>query len=152
VTIQDQIMKLLKQLSRDLSMSMILVTHDLGVIAQMCDRVAVMYAGIIVEMCDVVSLFSGPRHPYTYGLMRSLPDASKPREELEAIPGSPPNLSDLPPGCPFAPRCRYAEPPCQEARPDLVEIAPGHLTRCRRRDLVATFEGLGKTGAVEAAL
>ena len=90
VTIQDQIMKLLNQLKQELGMSIILVTHDLGVIAQMCDRVAVMYAGQIVEMTDTVTLFSRPRHPYTYGLMGSLPNEETAGTTLEAIKGSPP--------------------------------------------------------------
>ena len=103
VTIQDQIMKLLNQLKQELGMSIILVTHDLGVIAQMCDRVAVMYAGQIVEMTDTVTLFSRPRHPYTYGLMGSLPNEETAGTTLEAIKGSPPNLAHLPEGCPFSP-------------------------------------------------
>jgi len=105
VTIQDQIMKLINELKQEMDMSVILVTHDLGVIAQMCDRVAVMYAGLIMEMCDVVTLFAHPRHPYTYGLMRSLPDPAVKGGKLTAIAGSPPNLAHLPEGCPFATRC-----------------------------------------------
>lgn len=101
-------MKLLNQLKQELGMSIILVTHDLGVIAQMCDRVAVMYAGQIVEMTDTVTLFSRPRHPYTYGLMGSLPNEETAGTTLEAIKGSPPNLAHLPEGCPFSPRCKYA--------------------------------------------
>ena len=93
-------MKLLNQLKQELGMSIILVTHDLGVIAQMCDRVAVMYAGQIVEMTDTVTLFSRPRHPYTYGLMGSLPNEETAGTTLEAIKGSPPNLAHLPEGCP----------------------------------------------------
>ena len=96
VTIQDQIMKLINNLKDQLGMSMLLVTHDLGIIAQMCDRVAVMYAGHIVEMTDTVTLFSKPRHPYTYALMGSLPDASRSGGPLETITGSPPNPADLP--------------------------------------------------------
>ena len=113
VTIQDQIMKLLNQLKQELGMSIILVTHDLGVIAQMCDRVAVMYAGQIVEMTDTVTLFSRPRHPYTYGLMGSLPSEDTAGSALEAIGGSPPNLAHLPEGCPFAPRCKYSTDICR---------------------------------------
>jgi len=142
VTIQDQIMKLLAELKRELRMSIILVTHDLGVIAQMCDRVAVMYAGMIMEMTDVVSLFSKPRHPYTHALMGSLPNPKKVGYELVAISGAPPNLADLGPGCPFMPRCRYAIGLCESARPELVEIGGGHSTRCHRLDVVADFEGI----------
>ena len=129
VTIQDQIMNLLDQLKRELGMSIILVTHDLGVIAQMCDRVAVMYAGQVVEMTDTVTLFSRPRHPYTYGLMGSLPSEDSAGATLEAIQGSPPNLAHLPEGCPFAPRCRFACEVCHKERPNLLEVAPGHLAR-----------------------
>ncbi|HWQ09314.1 MAG TPA: ABC transporter ATP-binding protein, partial [Holophaga sp.] len=128
VTIQDQVLCLLEKLKQDLSMSIILVTHDLGVIARLCDRVAVMYAGIVVEMADTVTLFSKPRHPYTYALMGALPDQRKVGLELEAISGAPPNLADPPPGCPFAPRCRFAERACQEARPVMAELEPGHFT------------------------
>ena len=142
VTIQDQIMKLLNQLKQELGMSIILVTHDLGVIAQMCDRVAVMYAGQIVEMTDTVTLFSRPRHPYTYGLMGSLPNEETAGTTLEAIKGSPPNLAHLPEGCPFSPRCKYACDLCRRERPALTEVEPGHLARCHRLDVTASFQGL----------
>lgn len=117
-------MKLLNQLKQELGMSIILVTHDLGVIAQMCDRVAVMYAGQIVEMTDTVTLFSRPRHPYTYGLMGSLPNEETAGTTLEAIKGSPPNLAHLPEGCPFSPRCKYACDLCRRERPALTEVEP----------------------------
>mgnify|MGYP000258973056 FL=1 len=142
VTIQDQIMKLLNQLKQELGMSIILVTHDLGVIAQMCDRVAVMYAGQIVEMTDTVTLFSRPRHPYTYGLMGSLPNEETAGTTLEAIKGSPPNLAHLPEGCPFSPRCKYACDLCRRERPALTEVEPGHRARCHRLDVTASFQGL----------
>jgi oligopeptide/dipeptide ABC transporter ATP-binding protein len=142
VTIQDQILKLINQLKEELKMSVILVTHDLGVIAQMCDRVAVMYAGMIMEMTDTVTLFSKPRHPYTYALMGSLPDQSKKGSRLESIAGAPPDLSNLPEGCPFAPRCKYAQDICRKVRPELSEIEPGHETRCHRRDIVQSFNGI----------
>lgn len=142
VTIQDQILKLINQLKEELKMSVILVTHDLGVIAQMCDRVAVMYAGIIMEMTDTVTLFSKPRHPYTYALMGSLPDQSKKGSKLESIAGAPPDLSNLPEGCPFAPRCKYTEDICLKERPELSEIEPGHVIRCHCRDKVQSFKGI----------
>lgn len=142
VTIQDQILKLINQLKEELKMSVILVTHDLGVIAQMCDRVAVMYAGIIMEMTDTVTLFSKPRHPYTYALMGSLPNQSKKGSKLESIAGSPPDLSNLPEGCSFAPRCKYAEDICLKERPELTEIEPGHVIRCHCRDKVQGFKGI----------
>lgn len=130
VTIQDQIMQLINDLKDELGMSVVLVTHDLAVVAQMCDRVAVMYAGIIVEMTDTITLFSTPRHPYTYALMKSLPNQDMKGERLEPISGAPPNLSDLPPGCPFYPRCNFVEEICKIERPELKEINPGHFVRC----------------------
>ena len=142
VTIQDQIMKLLNQLKEELAMSIILVTHDLGVIAQMCDRVAVMYAGQIMEMTDTVTLFARPRHPYTYGLMGSLPNEDTANTTLEAIGGAPPNLAHLPEGCPFAPRCKYAREVCHVSRPEISEVAPGHLVRCHCLDVTEGFKGL----------
>ena len=142
VTIQDQIIKLINKLKQELNMSIILVTHDLGVIAQMCDRVAVMYAGVIVEMCDVVTLFATPRHPYTYALMCSLPDASSAQTRLKAIQGNPPNLAHLPEGCPFAPRCTLCSEQCRKTRPELVEIAPGHMVRCHNIDQTVDFRGM----------
>lgn len=142
VTIQDQIMKLINELKQEMDMSVILVTHDLGVIAQMCDRVAVMYAGLIMEMCDVVTLFAHPRHPYTYGLMRSLPDPAVKGGKLTAIAGSPPNLAHLPEGCPFAPRCTLCGDICKKQRPELAEIAPGHMVRCHFAAQTAAYQGI----------
>ena len=142
VTIQDQIMKLINQLKQELNMSVILVTHDLGVIAQMCDRVAVMYAGIIMETCDVVTLFAHPRHPYTYALMQSLPDPSHKGGRLAAIAGSPPNLGNLPQGCPFAQRCTLCGERCQKERPELAEITPGHAVRCHYAEKTAAYQGI----------
>ena len=121
VTIQDQIMKLLNQLKQELGMSIILVTHDLGVIAQMCDRVAVMYAGQIVEITDTRALLYMPRHPYTYALMSSLPGAAgSSQKRLPTIEGARPNLANLPEGCPFAPRCRFAQDICRKEKPELL--------------------------------
>lgn len=142
VTIQDQVIKLLGNLKQELGMSIILVTHDLGVVAEMCDKVAVMYAGMIVEMTDVVTLFAHPRHPYTYALMGSVPDQRKVGSDLEVIQGNPPNLADLPAGCPFAPRCRYADGACSQSRPELKEISQGHLVRCHHLDRTASFAGI----------
>ncbi len=129
VTIQDQIINLLNDLKAKLGMSILLITHDLGVVAQMCNRVAVMYAGHVVEIADTLTLFSSPRHPYTYGLLSSLPTGHE-KERLIPIPGSPPDLANPPQGCPFAPRCRFAEDRCREELPALSEISPDHLTRC----------------------
>lgn len=129
VTIQDQIIKLLLDLRQRLSMSMILVTHDLGVASRMCNRIAVMYAGHIVEMATAHDLFYTPRHPYTLGLMRSMPLKGK-GVKLEPIGGMPPDLSKEIPGCPFAPRCSMACDRCLKELPPLMEIAPGHQSRC----------------------
>ena len=188
VTIQDQILKLLNKLKEDLDMSMLLITHDLGVVAQMCDRVAVMYAGHIMEICDVGDLFSKPRNPYTYGLLSSLPsgasgmgsvgssggvggsgdasgmsvvpgspgspgaggvggsgDASGMSvapgspgagggRRLAPIKGAPPDLSDLPDGCPFAPRCDFAQPDCLTDFPEMRKVECGHYSRCHHID------------------
>jgi oligopeptide/dipeptide ABC transporter ATP-binding protein len=142
VTIQDQIIKLLNHLKEKLGMSVILVTHDLGVVAQMCDRLAVMYAGFIMEITDTVTLFSKPRHPYTYGLLRSLPTGNERGSRLEPIQGAPPDLSNLPPGCPFAPRCHFADSKCTETMPELKEIAPGHLSRCHYIEKMDGIHGL----------
>ena len=142
VTIQDQIMKLINSLKQELDMSIILVTHDLGVIAQMCDRVAVMYSGLIMEMCDVVTLFASPRHPYTYALMSSLPDPGNKGSRLNAIQGSPPNLAHLPEGCPFWPRCVECREICRHERPEMREIAPGHAVRCHCLDRTESYRGI----------
>lgn len=130
VTIQDQIMKLIGGLKKRMNMSVILVTHDLGVVSQMCDRVAVMYAGHVMELCDTVTLFFHPRHPYTHGLFRSLPYGKGTRTRLEPIAGAPPSLENLPAGCPFEPRCDWAEECCRAGLPPLTEIVEGHFTRC----------------------
>ena len=142
VTIQAQILQLIRDLQKELGMSVIYITHDLGVVANVADRVAVMYAGQIVEMTDTVTLFSRPRHPYTYGLMGSLPNEETAGTTLEAIKGSPPNLAHLPEGCPFSPRCKYACDLCRRERPALTEVEPGHLARCHRLDVTASFQGL----------
>ena len=130
VTIQDQIMKLIGGLKERMNMSVILVTHDLGVVSQMCDRVAVMYAGHVMELCDTVTLFFHPRHPYTHGLFRSLPHGKGTRTRLKPIAGAPPSLENLPAGCPFEPRCDWAEECCRAGLPPLTEVAEGHFARC----------------------
>ena len=136
VTIQDQILKLILRLRSELNMSVILVTHDLGVIAQTCDRLAVMYAGRMVETGPVAALFRQPRHAYTLGLLNSVPRADLVRQPLASIPGQPPLLSRIPAGCAFAPRCRFVVPACGAGQPPLVEVAPGHRSAClRKRDV-----------------
>jgi len=139
VTIQDQILKLLLSLREKLNMSVILVTHDLGVIAQTCDRVAVMYAGKLVELAPVRNLFTEPKHAYTVGLRLSLPEGGDSRQPLQPIPGSPPNVTNLPRGCAFAPRCGYVTDACREAEPELVQTSEGHLTACIHHDKLPVF-------------
>jgi len=131
VTIQAQIVDLMKRLRDDIGMTLIWITHDLGVVAGLVDRVIVMYAGFIAEDAPVDDLYDNPRHPYTKALLRSLPrmDGS-PGEKLETIEGLPPDLVALPQGCPFAARCKYAQPICREQRPPLEEIAPGRRLAC----------------------
>ena len=134
VTIQDQILRLLLRLREQLGMGVILVTHDLGVVAQTCDRVAVMYAGRLVETAPVLELFRRPRHAYTLGLLRSLPGtgdmAGERRRPLQPIPGAPPNLLHLPPGCPFYGRCAYHADDCLGAEPPLAPIGGGRASAC----------------------
>jgi oligopeptide/dipeptide ABC transporter ATP-binding protein len=130
VTIQDQILALLMDLQSSAGMSLALVSHDMAVVAETCDRVAVMYAGRVVELTDTDKIFRAPRHPYTLGLMRSIPRIDGAGDRLEPIQGAPPNLSTLPPGCPFAPRCRFAKPECRTTEVALREIAPDHFSAC----------------------
>jgi peptide/nickel transport system ATP-binding protein/oligopeptide transport system ATP-binding protein len=137
VTIQDQILKLILRLRRELAMSVVLVTHDLGVIAQTCDRLAVMYAGRVVETGPVAEIFRKPRHAYTLGLLNSVPRAGVMRQPLASIPGQPPLLSNLPEGCAFAPRCRFVIDACRQARPPLVEVETAHRSACIRHETVA---------------
>ena len=134
VTIQAQILDLMRDLRREMGTSVILITHDLGVVAEMAERVAVMYAGEIVEQTDVYSLFDQPLHPYTQGLIGSIPILGQLKERLDVIPGSVPNLVNLPVGCRFAPRCqarfKYGLSICTEVKPELEEVRPEHLVRC----------------------
>ena len=137
VTIQDQILKLLLRLKDQLGMGVILVTHDLGVVAQTCDRVAVMYAGRIVEVASVAEIFRQPRHAYTLGLLNSIPGAGASRRPLLPIPGAPPDLADLPPGCPFAPRCAYVTDACLAQRPPLVPLQGNRQSACLHHEVLA---------------
>ena len=134
VTIQAQILDLMRKLRSETGAAILLITHDMGVIAEMCDTVAVMYAGQIVEYTDVYTLFDKSLHPYTEGLLAAIPVLGDVQESLAVIPGSVPNLIDLPPGCKFAPRCPYAKELCVEGDPELIEIEPGHRVRCFMRD------------------
>jgi oligopeptide/dipeptide ABC transporter ATP-binding protein len=134
VTIQAQILDLLRGLRTRMDTAVILITHDLGVIAEMADRVAVMYAGRIVEQADNIALFKKPLHPYTQGLMASIPVLGTVKEVLDVIPGSVPNLVDLPPGCQFAPRCqayeKYQLSICSQVEPELIPQESDHVVRC----------------------
>ena len=135
VTIQAQILDLMRGLQRETGTAIVLITHDLGVVAEMCDRVAVMYAGEIVEEADVTTLFREPRHPYTQGLIGSIPVMGLVRDELSTIPGNVPNLVDLPPGCRFAPRCGVRDEfgvteLALSRHPDLLEVEDLHTVRC----------------------
>jgi oligopeptide/dipeptide ABC transporter ATP-binding protein len=135
VTIQAQILRLLASLQQQLGMALVLVTHDLGVVRQVVHRVAVMYAGQIVEMSPTAELFGRPRHPYTVGLIASVPSMDRARP-LVPIPGMPPDLVELGDGCAFAPRCPLVMPECRRGEIALRDIAPGRLSRCLRAEIV----------------
>ena len=131
VTIQAQVLLQLDELKQAYGMSILFITHNLGVVAQIADRVAVMYAGEVVEIADVDTLFTQPTHPYTEALLRAMPRADRDSASLEPIPGSVPSVAAIPPGCAYAPRCPYRQPSCEAARPALLEAGrPGHLVRC----------------------
>jgi oligopeptide/dipeptide ABC transporter ATP-binding protein len=134
VTIQAQILDLILSLQEELDMAVMLITHDLGVIAETSDEVVVMYAGEVVEYLQIDDLFENAQHPYTQGLLRSIPRLgdkfSRGKQPLQEIPGTVPNLIRLPPGCPFAPRCTHALPKCQQARPPMFKLGPTHGSKC----------------------
>ncbi|MBS0222415.1 MAG: ABC transporter ATP-binding protein [Proteobacteria bacterium] len=133
VTIQAQILELMQEMKERFGMAIMLITHAMGVVAETCQRVTVMYAGKVVEEAPVDALFGNPRHPYTQGLIRSIPRvdrAATHKERLEAIPGTVPSLVDPPPGCRFARRCRFASDVCRQAMPPLKQVGPGHFVRC----------------------
>ncbi|WP_079184839.1 ABC transporter ATP-binding protein [Streptomyces uncialis] len=134
VTIQSQVLQLIDRLRRELRMALVLITHDLGVVAGITDRIAVMYAGRIVELAPTTALFDAPGHPYTRALMNSIPRMDRARvDRLPAIPGFPPDPADPPPGCAYQPRCATARPECGDSVPQLLTLttgAPGHTVRC----------------------
>ncbi|MEO1987117.1 MAG: ABC transporter ATP-binding protein [Martelella sp.] len=132
VTIQAQILELLQDLQEDYRMGTVMITHDLGVVSSFADRVMIMYAGQVVEDAQARDIFGDPRHPYTEGLLASIPSSETDTERLYAIPGTVPPPFDLPPGCRFAPRCAHARPPCQDARPKLIGCGADHLAACIR--------------------
>jgi len=129
VTIQLQYLNLLKEIQRQTGVALIFVTHDLGIVAKMCDKVAVMYAGTIVEQGTVRDIYNHPRHPYTEGLLKSVPKIGS-KAALYTVPGQPPDLTNLPPGCAFAPRCPSALERCRTEDPADVTVSPGHTSRC----------------------
>jgi peptide/nickel transport system ATP-binding protein len=130
VMIQAQILELLQQLQAELHLSVVFVTHDLGLVAEVCDDVLVMYGGTVAEYADCDAIFNDPRHPYTQRLLQAFPDIEQPGATLSSIPGNPPRLDDLPPGCRFEPRCLRREEVCATAPPPLIEVAPGHWAAC----------------------
>jgi peptide/nickel transport system ATP-binding protein len=135
VTIQAQILALLRELKASIGIAIILITHDLGVVAEICDHVAVMYAGEIVEYAPVETLFAAPQHPYTIGLLGSIPRLDAKTDELAAIEGTVPSLAEIPAGCRFAPRCPFVRERCTQVSPPLVEVGPNHRSRCIRAPL-----------------
>ena len=157
VTVQAQIMQLMADLQQERKMGLILITHDLGVVADVADRIAVMYAGRIVEQADAFELYAQPGHPYTKGLLDSIPRLDQKGETLSAIGGLPPNLMNIPPGCPFNPRCHYAQDICRlDPPPPLREVTPGRLAACHFSELLLThspeLEVTQTTEEVEAHL
>ena len=130
VTIQAQVLKLMRNLKVKYDTSMIMITHDLGIVAEMCDKVAIMYAGRVVEYASTQQLFEAPRHPYTEGLFNSLPDIEEEQERLKVIQGLMPDPTNLPSGCCFHPRCPYAIESCSVSEPAMFEMAPGHFSAC----------------------
>lgn len=130
VTIQAQILTLLKELKEKIDTSVLMITHDLSVAAEMADRIAVMYGGNVVEVAPTADIFKKPLHPYTQMLLRAIPDITNPRERLESIPGTVPEMINPPPGCRFHPRCKYAMPICTKEKPKIKEIEEGHEVAC----------------------
>ncbi len=130
VTIQAQILDLMLDLKKEFNTAIIMITHDLGVVAEVCDDVLVMYAGKPVEHTNVNTLFENPKHPYTWGLLKSIPNIDDDRERLEPIKGLPPDLRYLPKGCSFAKRCEYAKDICFKEKPEMKEIEKGHFVAC----------------------
>jgi peptide/nickel transport system ATP-binding protein/oligopeptide transport system ATP-binding protein len=143
VTVQAQILDLLRELQAETGMAIILITHDLGVVAEMADEVAVMYAGRVAERAPAAEIFAGPQHPYTLGLLGSIPRLDEDRERLLAIEGAVPPPFALPKGCRFHPRCPFAVEACTVAQPDLTMVAPGHLAACIRAPVEQIAELVG---------
>jgi len=135
VTIQAQVLELLKQLQKEYGMTMVMITHDMGIVADMTERVTVLYAGKVMEEADTMTLFTNPKHPYTEALLKAVPSVAETRA-LEVIPGNIPNLIEPPSGCVFHPRCKYAKDVCMKEQPQWEKVSDGHYVACHRwRDL-----------------
>jgi oligopeptide/dipeptide ABC transporter ATP-binding protein len=130
VIVEAQILELMKGLKRDFDLTMILITHNMGIVAELADRIAVMYAGRLVEVAEAVPLYDRPLHPYTQGLLKSIPNISLEEQKLETMPGSPPDLIEPPTGCNFHPRCPHAMEKCSSVEPPMKEIENGHRSAC----------------------
>jgi peptide/nickel transport system ATP-binding protein len=143
VTIQAQILALMRDLTKKLNMSMILITHDMGVVAEMADRITVIYAGRICETADTRTIFYKPKHPYTVALLTAVPSLALRKEKLAVIPGTIPNLIEPPSGCRFHPRCQYAKAACAKEIPSLKEVEPGHFVGCIRSQEIDVESPLG---------
>lgn len=141
VTIQDQILKQMRRMQKEFGTSIMFITHDLGVVAELCDRVVVMYGGLVMEEAPIDELFEYPKHPYTLGLLQSIPKMNQDKSErLVPIPGSPPDMTNPPKGCPFAPRCAYARNICAQECPEFTAISSEHRSRCWLLDKEAPRE------------
>ena len=136
VTVQAQILSLLADLRRTIGMTLLLITHDMGIVAQLADRVAVMYSGSVVEIADVRTIFKQPKHPYSRALLETVPTIDGARTVFRPIPGAMPALTDPPPGCRFHPRCPDVFAPCAQIRPDAIGVGPGHTVACHRYEAV----------------
>ncbi|MDP7975219.1 MAG: ABC transporter ATP-binding protein [TACK group archaeon] len=141
VIVQAEILELLMDIKKKFSMSMLMITHDLSIISEVADDVLIMYAGKVVEKADVFSLYGNPLHPYTLGLLGAFPDIRAHRRRLVSIPGSPPDLTNLPTGCNFYPRCPYAKDRCKVEEPELREVEPGHWVACHFAEEIAASRG-----------
>jgi len=130
VVVQAQVLRLMRSLKEKLNLGLIVITHDLSIISETCEKFAVMYAGKIVELGDVLTIFKRPSHPYTQGLISAFPNIKEPKRKMESIPGSPPNLLNPPSGCRFNPRCKYAMDKCKKDEPEMIEVSKDHFVAC----------------------
>jgi oligopeptide/dipeptide ABC transporter ATP-binding protein len=152
VTVQAQIMRLLAEIQAERQMALILITHDLGVVADVADDITVMYAGRAVEQAGVLDVFRAPSHPYTKALLRSIPRVDLKGQQLEVIAGRPPVLTDIPSGCAFHPRCQYAQEICHTERPELLAVSGSQRSACHfAHDVVGTAGGAGTSGTASGA-